>query len=121
MSIGYGTTLTVRRQQRNSDGDLVGSGVDTALGGWLIAPANTTEQADGTRDSSTLELDAYGGPAQADIRPGDRVYLADDPRLNTGGQPVPPPWQVVGWPQRWGNPLTGWEPGNVVRLRRVTG
>lgn len=122
MSIGYGTTLTVRRQQRDSDGDLVGAPVDTVIDGWLIAPTSSSEQVTTGRDISTLQLKAYGGPPGAvDISPGDRVYLADDPRIDQDGHPVPPPWYVVGPPECWGNPRSGWEPGSVVTLHRISG
>lgn len=122
MTIGYGTTLTVRRQQRDSDGDLVGAPVDTVSDGWLIAPTSSSEQVTPGRDISTLQLKAYGGPPGAvDISPGDRVYLADDPRIDQDGHPVPPPWHVVGPPERWGNPRAGWEPGSVVTLHRISG
>ena len=109
----YGTVLVVRRQRRDSDGDVIGTPTDTELPGWVIAPAGSSEQADGTREATADRLDAYGGPPNPDIQPGDRVYLAGDDRA------MPPPWYVVGNPDGWAG--LGWNPGQVVTLQRHRG
>lgn len=113
MPIGYGSTLTVRRQERNSDGDLIASGVDTTYGGWQIAPVTSSELAQMGRDVTTDRLQAYGGPPDVDLVPGDRIYLAgDDPAK-------PPPWQVVGHPEQWAG--LDWAAGRVVTIERTRG
>lgn len=111
--IGYGTDLIVRRQARDHDGDRTGPVVDTIYPGWLIAPAVASESATGTRDYTTDQLQAYGGPPDLDLGPDDRVRLScDDPSK-------PSRWQVVGHPQMWSG--FGWAAGRVVVLQRVQG
>ena len=117
---GFGTTLTVRRQHRNTDGDLVGDGADTTYSGWQIAPTGSTETVGDSRDTVIDRVQAYGGPAEVDIRPGDRVYLDGEPCT------APPRWHVVGTPDAWGPPeggslLDGGGGLHVVTLQRTTG
>lgn len=113
---GYGALLIVRRQRRNSDGDFVGDGQDRVSRGWAFEPEPGTEDRDGgrgTREAAITRLRGYqsGSP---DIRPGDRAFLAGDDRTK------PPPWHVIGEPQRWR--AAGWiNGGTVVTLERTTG
>lgn len=95
MSGGYGTVLVVRRQARDSDGDPTGAATDVVSDGWLIAPAGSTEDSDPARRVTTTRLQAYHADPHHDIGPGDRVWLAGDPRT------LPPPWQVAGELERW--------------------
>lgn len=48
-------------------------------------------------------------PADADVLAGDRVEV----RSLT--------WEVDGDPALWRSPFTGWEPGLVVKLKKVSG
>jgi hypothetical protein len=115
---GYGTTLTVRRQARDSDGDLVGDGTDRVFTGWLFEPSAATEDRDsgrGTRDAAVTRIRGFARDPGLDITAGDRAYLAgDDPA-------APPPWHVIGDPERWSAP--GWSglAGTVITLERTTG
>lgn len=109
-------SLTVRRQRRDTDGDVTGLSEDTVYPGWLVAPAGSSEQADGTRDSTTDRAECYGGPLVVDIVPGDRAWLDTDPRQDAQGRDLDPPWQVDGTPARWSR--LGGEPGWVVTLQR---
>jgi hypothetical protein len=113
MPIGYGSTLTVRRQLRDPDGDLSGPPVDTTYDGWRIAPVTSTELAQLGRDVTTDRLQAFGGPDDVDIVPGDRIYLDADDRTK------PPPWQVIGHPEQWAG--VGWSAGRVVTIERTRG
>lgn len=115
---GYGTTLVVRRQVRDSDGDLVGDGVDRTLTGWWFEPSSADEDRDGgrgTRDAAVTRVRGYARGDGHDITAADRAYLAGDDRSR------PPPWHVVGEPQRWSRP--GWSgmTGTVIVLERTTG
>lgn len=108
---GYGSTLTVRRQGRNSDGDPVGVGEDVTSSGWLFEPAGMTEATDGGRGTREAAVSRLRGYLRSDIAvaAGDRAYLAGDDRAG------PPPWRVVGEPERWAGI------GTVITLARTTG
>lgn len=49
-------------------------------------------------------------PPGADLRPGDEVALPDDGWYRVDGEPTGPE-----------SPFTGWQPGRVAQLERVTG
>lgn len=112
---GYGSSLIIRRQARNSDGDRTGVPVDTRSTGWLIGPATNDESNAPGRDYTTDRLSCYrrGGLTGLDFHPNDRVYLEGDD-LNK-----PPTWQVDGNPQWWAR--DGRMAGVVVTLERVQG
>ena len=65
------------------------------------------EQTD-ARDTVVIGLTVFL-PDGADVSPTDRAIVR--------GQM----WEVVGEPQAWQNPFTGWRPGVPVALRRVKG
>lgn len=77
-----------------------------------VAPADANgtggnEYVDG-RDTVIIGLTVFL-PDGADVQATDRAIVR--------GQT----WEVVGDPQQWQSPFTGWCPGVPVALRRVTG
>lgn len=110
---GYGTTLTVRRQARNSDGDLAGPAAEITTHGWRFEPA-TSESTDGgrgTREAAATTLRGYTRDAGVDVGAGDQALLDGDPK----------PWRVVGDPERWTDPAGHPVGGAVVTLQRTKG
>jgi hypothetical protein len=77
---------------------------------WQSSSVEDTQGRDTVVTAKTLVV-----PNGADIVATDRVYLPGD------DQAKPARWQVDADPHRWHSPLTGWEPGTVVALQRVTG
>jgi hypothetical protein len=61
------------------------------------------------RDTVSTGLALYA-PPDADIIPIDRIVRADGTV-----------WEVEGEPGDWQTPWTGWHPGKVVAVKRVTG
>jgi hypothetical protein len=77
-----------------------------------VAPADANgtggnEYLDG-RDTVIIGLTVYL-PDGASVSPTDRMLVRGDT------------WEVVGSPQPWQSPFTGWRPGVPVALSRVTG
>ena len=60
------------------------------------------------RDLVVIGLTAYL-PDGADVAAVDRATVRGET------------WEIVGLPQPWASPFTGWRPGIPVALRRVTG
>lgn len=61
------------------------------------------------QDQVITGLALYGIPASATVAATDRFIVRGDT------------WEVSGAPQYYLNPLTGWSPGYVVSLSKVTG
>lgn len=77
-----------------------------------VAPADANgaggnEYTDG-RDTVVIGLSVYL-PDGAAVAPADRAVVRGET------------WEVIGDPQAWQSPFTGWRPGIPVALRRVTG
>lgn len=110
----HGQDVTVYREERNRLGDVV-IVEERVLHGCGIAPRTSSEPGGdprvGTagRTTVTTGITLYA-PAGSVITARHRVRLAD----NTV-------WEVQGEVGRWQSPLTGWAPGVVVELDRVTG
>jgi hypothetical protein len=96
----------------NYDGDTRTWPVKATYSNVPVAPADANgtggnEYTDG-RDTVIIGLTAYL-PDGATIAATDRLSVRGDL------------WEVVGQPQPWQSPYTGWRPGIPVALRRVTG
>lgn len=116
MRVRYGETITVRRPASpgtSPRGDPLPAAEHT-VDGCVIAPQVSIGQASSgeivdRRDTVITGLALYAPPG-ADIQPTDRVVRADGTL-----------WDVEGEPGDWLDPFTGWHPGIVVAIRRVTG
>lgn len=81
----------------------------TPLQGCFSAPVSSTEAP--TVDRETLRtLRTLYCPYGTTVDPTDR--------LRDGVGDV---WQVEGYPEHWRHPMTGWEAGTVVALKRMEG
>jgi hypothetical protein len=107
VSFPFGQTVTVHRYALDRLGDRAETEHHT-VAGCGFAPRVSTENTD-RAEQVTATAELYT-PTGADIGPQDVIELADGSR-----------WEVTGDPQRWVNPLTGWHPGGVVLLTKVTG
>lgn len=74
--------------------------------GWGFAPRPGDETATAGSQGVIVGLTGYGPPG-ADVLPTDRVEVRGEV------------YEVVGEVGEWRSPLTGWEPGVEVALRRV--
>jgi hypothetical protein len=104
---GFGVTVEVLEVSRDRFGDttetLVGS-----IDGCGYAPGSSTENTDNQAQVDTL-AELYVPPTPVPVTAQHRV------RFNGNT------WQVNGEPSWWRSPFTGWSPGGVLQLRRVTG
>lgn len=102
-------TTTANPYSGESDGDPDWTNPDDLdIDGCGFDPGGSYETPDPRRDSITSQPTIYA-PADADIAAADRVVA----RGVT--------YEVDGRPALWRNPLTGWQPGLVVRLRLFEG
>lgn len=112
----HGQDVTIYREERNRLGDLVVV-EEQVVRGCGVAPRTSSELGgsyqgiSGTagRTTVTTGLTLFA-PSDIQITARHRVRLSDGTT-----------WQVQGDPGRWESPFTGWAPGVVVELDRVTG
>lgn len=76
--------------------------------GVAIAPSSTVEPVNDSRAQVITQMSIYCGPDE-DILPEDRI------RARSGL------WDVQGEVQAFPNPLTGWNPGSELALKKVVG
>jgi len=104
----FGVRVDVLSTTRDEHGDtttiLVG-----AIDGCAVAPVTSTEDTDQRAQVDTI-ADLFVPPTAVSVTAQSRIRLADGTV-----------WRVDGTPQWWSNPYTGWSPGAVVRISRVTG
>lgn len=115
MTFPYGCTITVERPP-NPSSDRYGNrikGATHTVEGCTTAPAGSVEIVNGQQ--TVIDHDTVYGPYMADVEPNDLVTIP-------AGQPIPQGvYEVQGQPANYRNPWTGWQPGCVIRLERVTG
>lgn len=85
-----------------------GVDVETPLPGWAVADGATSEFNQPGRTAVLADLVLYGPPG-ADVLPADRLRVRGKE------------YSVNGEPFEWRSPFTGWTPGVVVLLSKVTG
>lgn len=107
MTFLAGFTVTVIRPAVDAYGDPVETSRSTVSDCGMLHHSTSEDVGSGEQVSETATLAA---PPWADIRATDVVLLPDDTR-----------WHVVGRSHVPASPLSGWEPAQVVPLRRVTG
>lgn len=107
MSFPFGITVTVEQRSQDRYGQRTTTTTAT-VAGCGFAPGASSEALD-KRDQVAEEGNLYAPPGTV-INPTDRVVLPD----NTV-------WEVTGTASSWQSPWTGWTPGVVVPLKRVTG
>lgn len=81
---------------------------ELAILGCGFDPGDSTEPLEAGRDAVLAKPTVYA-PSGADVTALDRLIV----RGRT--------WQVDGDPADYRNPLTGWEPGLVIKLKAVSG
>lgn len=108
---GWGVTLTVHREQRDNFGNRVEVSLHTIAGCSVSVRHSAEDVARDRRDTITTGLRVLA-PVDADVRATDVVTLP---------APVTGKWEVEGDIHRQINPFTGWSPGCVFYLTRVTG
>lgn len=106
MTLPFGQTVTVHRYAMDRYGDRSET-MSFTVPECGFAPRVSTEN---TARADVVTADAELYAPEADILATDVVELADGTR-----------WEVTGDPQHWTQPMTGWQPGIVVMLRRMTG
>jgi hypothetical protein len=92
---------------RDSDGDFTETVTGTIRGN--VAPGSSTED---TVNRAAIDTTAnfYAEPTATVVTAHSKLQFPDGTV-----------WNVEGEPQWWSNPLTGWTPGGVITIRRVTG
>lgn len=103
-------TIVRRRPAGDFDayGDPVEGAVDTPLTDCFVAPRSSADIADRGRAGVTIDLTLYG-PVGTDLQHTDQV-LVDDVLYDIDGDSGV-----------WKSPLTGWQAGVEVALRRAVG
>lgn len=107
MTFPFGITVTVQQRAQDRYGNRTTT-AETTVNGCGFAPGASSEQLD-ARDQVAEDGNLYMPPGST-ITPTDRVVLPDGTT-----------WEVNGTPSDWASPWTGWNPGVVVPLKRVTG
>ena len=79
---------------------------EVEIPGCAVAPVSATEAPTVDRDKLTTLRTLYG-PFGVDIKAEDRIRTADGDL-----------WNVIGDPEPWQHPMTGWEPGTVTHLEK---
>lgn len=91
-------------------GDRLPDGVGRVIRGCFVGPSGTREITANGREGVGVGLTLYL-PAGARIGAHERVRIdGTDGVFEVDGEDFP-----------WQSPLTGWEPGVTVRLKKVTG
>lgn len=115
MHFPHGETVTRLRAAAVEDPY---SGEDTApdwdnaaeldIEGCAFSPGNSLEPLEVGRSAVLTRPQVYAPPG-ADVLSGDRLVVRGDT------------YEVVGRPQDWRSPFTGWQPGLVIELELVEG
>lgn len=115
MSFAFGEKITVLRAPSVLDeysGDVTGLDWTLAtrktIDGCGIAPVSSGEPLLDNRTQVDSQVEVYA-PYGADIKALDRLVI----RGIT--------WAVEGEPAAWRHPMTGWQPGTVIRAVKVEG
>lgn len=103
-----GFAVTVLRSSYDAFGDPVDDAAGTAVADCGLLQHSTSE--DVSSGEQVTETATLAAPTGADIHPTDVVLFPDGSR-----------WQVAGRAHVPHSPLSGWEPAQVVPLKRVTG
>lgn len=122
----HGITLDVLATSRDRHGDETTT-VRGSIPGCGLAPDESVENA-GLRAQEDTHQRAlvitrqvvYAPPSGVRVGAQDRVRLVP-PGTSPEARAALPLWHVEGEPELWQNPMTGWRPGRVIRLQRVTG
>lgn len=104
-----GQTVTVRRFATDRYGDRAVIAT-FEVSRCAFAPRTRVGTENNVRANTvTAEAELYV-PPWAGIESSDQVELADGTT-----------WEVEGRPENWASPFTGWRPGDLVALKRITG
>lgn len=116
----YGSTIEVLATGRDRHGDTIIT-VRGSITGCGVEPEGSSEDTD-QRALVEDRVTVYAPFTDLPVTAQDRVRL-----IPYGTNPTPqeraalPLWSVDGAPREWRHPMTGWQPGRVIRLRLVTG
>ncbi len=102
-----GFAVTVFRPERDAFGDLVDQTGHVVTDCGLLGHSTSENTNGGEQVTETASL---ATSPEVDIRPSDHVVFPDGSR-----------WHVAGRAHVPHSPLSGWEPAQVVPLKRVTG
>jgi hypothetical protein len=103
----FGITVEVIAVARDRYGDTTETVVGT-IEGCGFAPDTSTENTAGQAQVGT-DSALYVPPTSVPVTAQHRLRFDDQT------------WQINGEVAWWRHPMTGWSPGGVIRLRRVTG
>lgn len=103
-----GFAVTVLHRRFDAFGDPLDEASGTTVPDCGLLQHSTSEDASG--GEQVTETATLATPAEADIHPTDVVLFPDGSR-----------WHVAGRAHVPHSPLSGWEPAQVVPLKRVTG
>lgn len=108
---GWGVTITVHREQRDTFGNRSEVSQHSIVGCSVEVRHSKEEIGADRRDTVVTGLRIYA-PVDADVRATDVITLP---------APVTGRFEVEGDVHRQISPFTGWSPGCVIYLTRVTG
>jgi hypothetical protein len=115
----YGVAVEVLTSTRDNHGDTVDT-VRGVIAGCGIAPETSTEDNDNRAQVDTRTT-VYAPYSPVTVGAQDKVRILPPGDLSPEAKAALPKWHVDGEPGEWANPFTGWRPGRVIQLRRVTG
>jgi hypothetical protein len=105
---GRGITVQVIGVVRDKHGDTTETVVGS-ISGCGFAPGSSTENTDNQAQVATVGS-LYPPPTTVPVNAQSKIRFPDDVV-----------WHVDGEPEWWTSPFTGWAPGGVIHVRRVTG
>lgn len=111
MEFPFGECLTVHRVTTTVDayGDQSDAGTTLVqVHGCAVEPVTSTTVVEAGRTVTVSSVNVYG-PADVDLRAGDRVQR--DGRW----------WRAIGNPQTFRSPFTGWDAGSRTAFEMVEG
>lgn len=115
----YGIAVAVIETSKDRHGDVTAVAELGEITGCAFAIESSSEDNE-QRDRVYTFAALYAPPHDIDIRVAYRVRLpAQSPYLPVAL--LGTTWEVIGLPQPWSSPFTGWTPGSVIRIQRVTG
>lgn len=118
-----GEDIVVVRPVRDAYGDVVSYSEHT-LPDCLVSASSGSSGTATSHESLSEVISIYQVfvLADADVVASDRLRRPSDPTPDeSAGFKVRAPWMVRGDPAVWKSPFSGWNPGMVLRIERVTG
>lgn len=115
MKFPFGFTLTVLLQEVDRHGDRTPTS-DFTISGCAFAPGGSFEDTDG-RNQLTRRGTVYLPSGIHQVPATAKLVIP----ASVTGDTADTTWEVEGDKEYWRSPLSGWQPGSELPVKRVTG